>query len=199
MKPVRAAAIAICVGIAGSPVPLWAEEDTGSKRAEEGVTPADETALDRLFAQLAEAGPEAWRPLQQEIVRTWSRSGSPSADFLLRRGREALSEGDIQAALDHSGAVTDHAPGFAEGWHLRAAALSRAERLGPALAAVQRALALEPRHFGAMLGLSTILQAMEEPEAALDVLRRAREIHPHHPELRQGIEGLEAIVGDRRA
>jgi hypothetical protein len=43
-----------------------------------------------------------------------------------------------------------------------------------------------------MIGLATILREVGREEEALDVLRRVHEIHPHRPNVAQGIETLSA-------
>jgi tetratricopeptide (TPR) repeat protein len=148
------------------------------------------TSVDRLFDRLGKADQMGWQQIEQSIIREWSKSGSPAMDLLLQRGREALGEGEIDAALEHLTALVDHAPDFAEGWNTRATAHFRAERYGLAMRDLSRALALEPRHFGAMIGLATILRETGQEEEALEVLRRVHEIHPHRPNVIEGIERL---------
>jgi len=147
-------------------------------------------AIDRLFDRLAEPDQMGWQQIEQSIIREWSKSGSPAMDLLLQRGREALGEGEIDAALEHLTALVDHAPDFAEGWNTRATAHFRAERYGLAMRDLSRALALEPRHFGAMIGLATILRETGREQEALEVLRRVHRIHPHRPNVIEGIERL---------
>ncbi|RDC74493.1 tetratricopeptide repeat protein [Rhodovulum sp. 12E13] len=158
---------------------------------------AEESGLDRLFARLAEPDQPGWQQIERAIVAELSKSGSPAMDLLLQRGRDALEEGDIDIALEHLTALTDHAPDFAEGWNTRATAHFQAERYGLAMRDLSRALELEPRHFGAMIGLATILREVGREEEALDVLRRVHAINPHRPNVTQGIEQLsDALEGE---
>jgi Flp pilus assembly protein TadD len=158
--------------------------------------PAQEAAqgdggeIDRLLEQLADPEQEGWQQIEDRIAMEWSKSGSPAADLLLQRGREAMEEGEVEAALEHFGALTDHAPDFAEGWNALATAHYRNARLGLALDAIRRTLAIEPRHFGAMIGLGTILEAIGEDEEALEVFRMVHEMHPHRPNVNEWIERL---------
>ena len=71
------------------------------------------------------------RRLAREIEHEWSKSGSPAMDLLFNRGREALDGGDSRAAIEHLTALTDHAPKFAAGWHLRAIAFANVEDVRP--------------------------------------------------------------------
>ena len=146
--------------------------------------------VDRLLEQLADPDQEGWQQIEDRIAMEWSKSGSPAIDLLLQRGREAMEEGEVDAALEHFTALTDHAPDFAEGWNALATAHYRNERLGLALDSIRRTLALEPRHFGAMIGLATILEAIGEDAEALEVFRMVHEIHPHRPNVTEWIERL---------
>ena len=146
--------------------------------------------VDRLLEQLADPDQEGWQQIEDRIAMEWSKSGSPAIDLLLQRGREAMEEGEVDAALEHFTALTDHAPDFAEGWNALATAHYRDERLGVALHSIRRTLALEPRHFGAMIGLATILEAIGEDEEALEVFRMVHELHPHRPDVNAWIERL---------
>ncbi len=116
-------------------------------------------------------------------------------DLLLDRGRDALEAGDSQAAIDHFSALIDHAPDFAEGWHMRSVAFSRVGRYGLALADIERALALNPRHFNAIYGLGVILEELNQPDLAHRAFTRVLAIHPHHEAVTKALERLDSQVG----
>eukprot|EP00581_Thalassiosira_minuscula_P027389 CAMPEP_0184421344 /NCGR_PEP_ID=MMETSP0738-20130409/62194_1 /TAXON_ID=385413 /ORGANISM="Thalassiosira miniscula, Strain CCMP1093" /LENGTH=105 /DNA_ID=CAMNT_0026782653 /DNA_START=1 /DNA_END=314 /DNA_ORIENTATION=+ len=80
----------------------------------------DAGRLDTLFEALraAEEKSEA-RRIARDIEHEFTQSGSAAMDMLLKRGRDALEAGDSLAAIEHFTALTDHAPDFAEGWHMR--------------------------------------------------------------------------------
>lgn len=151
----------------------------------------DQDKIDRLLGELAKEEQPGWQQIAENIRIEWSKSGSPAMDLLLQRGREALEAEDYGVAVEHLSALIDHAPGFAEGWNLRATAFYRMERWGLALNDIQQTLALNPQHFGAMAGLGFVLQGMERPEAALDALQRSATLNPHVEEVQQTIERLE--------
>ena len=135
--------------------------------------------LDALFDRLAEASPEETGQIQGQIAAQWSRSGSAAMDLLLRRGEDAMEAGEPDLAIQHFSALIDHAPDFAEGYNGRATALYLAGQIGPALADIRRALALNPRHFGAMSGLAVILEELDRPEEALAVYRGILDLAPN--------------------
>lgn len=162
--------------------------------------PAQATEPDRLetlMAELADPGLERWQRVERQIVAIWSRSGSAAMDLLLQRGRAALEAGDTAAALEHLTALTDHAPGFAEGWNARATAWFQAGRYGPAMADIRQALALNPQHFGALAGLGAILEDTGDDTAAQAVFAAAHAIHPHHPAIRRALERLDRKLSGR--
>lgn len=144
-----------------------------------------------LLEELADPdSPDPGRILA-DLEREWSKSGSAAMDLLLQRGLAALDEGDLEAALDHLTALTDYAPDFAEGWNARAQALYLAGQIGPALGDVQRALALNPRHFVALGGLGAILDDLGRDDLAAEALRASLAINPHQPPLRAALQALD--------
>jgi tetratricopeptide (TPR) repeat protein len=137
-----------------------------------------------------------WPDVEAAIWSRWSQSGSPTADLLLDRGRTAMESGDIEVAIDHLTALVDHAPDFAEGYNARATAYYRAGLYGPALADIEMALALNPQHFGAIMGLALILEETGHPADALSAYRAVSAIHPHRPTLKDAMERLERQLGE---
>lgn len=140
--------------------------------------------LDALFAQLREASPETTPQLAEKIRQEMGKSGSAAMDLLRQRGEDALG-GDSGEAIGHLTALIDHAPDFAPGYALRAEAYFAAELWGPAIADLERALALEPRHFDAMISLAFLLETLERPEAALAVWDRVEALMPAAPEINE--------------
>lgn len=165
--------------------------------AQEGAGPAAApgSALDALFEELRQPDLEHWQRVETRIWREWSRSGSAAMDLLLQRGRDALQAGETAAAIEHLTALVDHAPDFAEGWNARATAFYMAGHYGPALDDIRTALALEPRHFGALSGLGLILEEMGRLETALEAYRASLAIHPHLQAARDGVARIERRLG----
>jgi tetratricopeptide (TPR) repeat protein len=157
------------------------------------VAAAEDTAkLDGLFDRLKSAPEGEAGRIETEIWIEWSKSGSPALDLLLQRGRDALELGDTQAAIEHFTAIIDQAPDFAEGWNARATAFYQAGEFGPSIADIAQVLQRNPRHFGAMSGLGTILEESGKPEQALEVYKAALAIHPHLAGVADAIARLEA-------
>ena len=162
-----------------------------------GPAPGQDAArLDALFAELAEPGRGDWQRIEGEITRIWSRSGSAAMDLLLRRGNEALEAADYPVAIEHFTALTDHAPDFAEGWNARATTFYLMGEFALSMADVERVLALNPRHFGALSGLAFMFEAMGETEMALEALEAVQAINPNRPNINQAVTRLRQQTGD---
>ncbi|NNE80484.1 MAG: tetratricopeptide repeat protein [Silicimonas sp.] len=162
--------------------------------ASQGLALADDAELEALFEGLKGADAEAATQIEARIYDIWSKSGSPSMDLLLDRGRTALSEGNTKLAIEHFTALIDHAPEFAEAYNARATAFFQAGQFGLSLSDIQTALSLNPRHFGALSGLALILEELGRPEDALDAWREVQALHPQRDGLRDSIQRLEREV-----
>lgn len=154
----------------------------------------DVADLDRMFQELAAPEGEGWRIAESDILREWSKSGSASMDLLLKRGEDALDQGDFPAAIGHLTALTDHAPDFAAGFYTRAAAYAMNGYFGPAAVDLARTLELEPRHFAALTQLGAMLEELGDEQGALQAYRASLDIHPHQQEAIDAVRRLEELL-----
>ncbi|MEO0378960.1 MAG: tetratricopeptide repeat protein [Pseudomonadota bacterium] len=145
-----------------------------------------------MLEALRSAEPAEAIRLSREIEREWAKSGSTSLDMLLRRGREALEQEQIDIAIEHLTAVTDHAPDFAEGWHARATAYYMKDLYGPALDDLQRALILNPDNYNALFGLGVMLQEFGDYGRAQDAFDQVLDLHPNHENASKAREQLKS-------
>lgn len=155
---------------------------------------AGEVSLDSLFQTLKSAEKSQAQKVAREIELEWSKSGSASANFLRKRGEDALEAEKPSQAVEHFTALTDHAPGFAEGWHGRARAFFQLGEYGLALADLRQTLALEPRHFGAIYGLGAILEQIGKQDEAYDAYKILLNLYPAHEKALEGVARLERRV-----
>jgi tetratricopeptide (TPR) repeat protein len=148
--------------------------------------PASPELLDKLRGASEVDAPR----IEREVETIWSRSGSPAMDLLLKRGRDALDKGDIALAINHFTALTDHAPGFAEGYHMRAQAYYRRDLYGPALADLETTLALNPDNYAAIFGLATMVQEFGDLARAATLYRKVLAINPNHENAKSALSGM---------
>ena len=156
--------------------------------------------LPELFEQLQNTGePFEARYAEQEIWRIWMSSGRDDVDALMREGVAAMQSGRFTDAIDHFGRIVAIAPEFAEGWNKRATAHYLNDDLGESVRDIQRTLALEPRHFGAISGMGLIFLKRGDPVGALDAFETVLEIHPHSRGARFRVQMLREALRGRSA
>jgi tetratricopeptide (TPR) repeat protein len=153
--------------------------------------------LDALFARLSDEDTKDWQRVQDEIWRVWSRSGSASMDLLLERANDAMKEGEPELALRFLDDLVRLDPDFAEGWNQRATVHFRLGEYGRSVADIERVLALEPRHFGALSGLAMILERLGDHEGAYRAYKEALAVHPNLPGAEEALKRLAPKVEGR--
>jgi tetratricopeptide (TPR) repeat protein len=154
--------------------------------------------LDELFGRLKAARDEEdGKAAVAEIWSLWLRSGQPDLDAPMDQAARLIAAGLPAMALPLLDGLVAKAPDWAEAWNQRATALYLMGEHDRSLADIERALALEPRHFGALSGLGLVRMGRGEHRAALAAYRRALAVNPFLEERRELIPELERKVGDK--
>ena len=136
--------------------------------------------LDERFAKLATAASkDVANKLESQIWALWQQSGCDDVDSLMWQAQLAIQQGQHKHAIDIAGRVIRLSPGYAEAWNLRATALFFLGDHTRSAADIAQTLTLEPRHFGALAGMTTINMRARKWGAALETLKAALKIHPH--------------------
>jgi tetratricopeptide (TPR) repeat protein len=182
--------------------PAWAH----AQASKEGAAPAPapdapseltqreqrDELLDRLFGRLKTAKDEQEAQIvEQSIWRLWMRSGKPTDDLLLEQATKSLNARQYSKALDILDAILEHSPEFSEAWNKRATVNYLVGRLEQSLADIDKVLALEPRHFGALSGLGMIRRDRGDERGALEAFREALAINPFMPNVKDAVQALE--------
>lgn len=147
--------------------------------------------LDKLKDTKSEA--EA-ATLEEEIYDAWLVSGSATVDTLMKRGLEYQQGEDLEGARDAFDKAIAILPDYAEVWNRRAALFFNDGKYDEAIKDLESAIRLEPRHFGAWIGLAMIFESIERPEAALKAYEKALAIYPMAQAALQGKKRLERAV-----
>ncbi|ODN69138.1 tetratricopeptide repeat protein [Methylobrevis pamukkalensis] len=156
------------------------------------VVDRNANSLDELFGRLAAAkSPAEAHPFEQRILKRLIDSDSDTVDLMVKWAVEAMNAERWGAALDLLDQALLLQPDFAEGYNRRATVWFMLDDYGRSLADIERALAIEPRHFGALSGLAGIMQRIGETDRAYEVYSRLAAIHPNLPDVRKAIEKLE--------
>jgi len=183
------------MSLASFPVAAPTSHETPPRPASEAATPQ----VAALFGQLHKVtSDEEAKPLEDQILTLFLESGSPSVDILMTRTAGALAAGDRDTAQKLLDAVTQVAPGYAEGWHQRGKLQAIAGDDEGAIISLQKAVTLNPRQFAAMAELGSILVQYGDSRDALTVLRRARTLDPHFANLDREVQQLSREVEGER-
>jgi tetratricopeptide (TPR) repeat protein len=169
-------------------------------RAQSAEMDAAATArrLDELFGRLKTTKDEQdGKAAVVEIWSLWLRSGRPDLDAAMDEASRLIGAGLPSLALPLLDKLVGRAPDWAEAWNKRATVLYLLGQHDLSLADIERTLALEPRHFGALAGLGLIRIARGEHRAALAAYRRALAVNPFLDERRELIPELERKVGEK--
>ena len=169
-------------------------EPTQRDRAVESALPEAAAAdLEEWFDRLASAkSPMEAHGAEQQIVRRWAESGSATVDLLMSWAAEAMEEKNHARVLDLLDQVIVMKPDFAEGYNRRATVYFAMGDVSRSFADIERTLALEPRHFGALSGLGTVLMEIGDRSRAEEIYRRALAIHPQLTSVKEALDKLEA-------
>lgn len=162
-------------------------------------TPAEPQApLEKLYDQLSAAeSAAAANRLASQIRLVWTDSGSDTVNLLMDRAEAAMEADDADRAARHLDDALSLEPDFAEAWNRRAMLYLADGEAAQALEAVNKALIADPKHFGALVGLGTILERLNRNEAAYEAYGEALEIHPFHEEATTRRERLAPLVEGR--
>lgn len=163
-----------------------------------GAAHADQTnvALGPLFAQLqASAQPDERAQIEHQIWELWSQSGRAEVDQAFALGARAMAAGEFKLAVEWFGRVVELAPTFAEGWNKRATAHYLASNLDESVRDIQKTLALEPRHFGALAGMGLIFMQRGDLAGALLAFEQVLVVHPYSASAQVHVRELRARLG----
>ncbi len=146
---------------------------------EDTVPAAPENRLDKLFADLKrERNERAAQRIAGRISEQWTKSGSASIDLMMGWSQTAIDDKKFDVALDFLDQVVTMRPQFAEGWNRRATAHFLMRNYAKSMSDINRTLALEPRHFGAIAGMAQILKDTGQKQLALAAWERVLTIYP---------------------
>ena len=158
------------------------------------VAGQDDPRLNDLFAELKSSETVAAAAgIEIQIWRIWSLSNDAAVDRMLAGGTAAINHGGYDAAMTSFNSVIEMRPDFAEDWNKRATLYYLMGDYDRSIADVERTLALEPRHFGALAGLGLINMELERHAEALAAFEATLAVHPHMPHARRMVKRLRAL------
>lgn len=164
--------------------------------------PAEEqrpATLDDLYAELASAvDTQTAMLVDLAISERLDAAGGPTAQLLSQRALVTAEGGNFRLALELADAAVAFAPRYAEGFSTRATIHALKEDYGAAMADLQQALTIEPRHYRALANAGAILESSGDDVRALEAYDKALALYPLYEEVRTAADALrKKIDGDR--
>lgn len=128
----------------------------------------------------------------------WFRADTEENNRELQRlMRLRVNEDSAAEILDGYQALIERAPRFAEAYNQRAIVHFRLGELAKAVSDCEKVLKLNPYHFGAASGLAQCFMKLKKLRAALRSYRRANRINPNLDGVKQVIDSLERMLGEK--
>ena len=145
-----------------------------------------------LARVLHDTDPAPARMAADALWQIWFRGGTEDQNNELQRILHLPDFEEILAGLDD---LVREAPKFAEVYNQRAILFFRRGEFSRSIADCQKALELNPYHFGAQAGMGQCFLKLRKPRLALRAFRMAIETNPTMTQLTETIEMLEKSVG----
>ena len=154
--------------------------------------------IDKLFEALKIAPTEeSAKYVENRIWALWLAAGGDTSNLLMGRVKTAMEKKELDVALKLLNAIIDLKPDFVEAWNRRATVYFNNRDYVSAIEDIHEVLMREPRHFGALSGLGTIMQELGEDKAALEAYRRALAVHPKLEKIPELVKKLTEKVEGR--
>tara|TARA_A100001015_G_scaffold126312_1_gene139969 strand:- start:1394 stop:1954 length:561 start_codon:yes stop_codon:yes gene_type:complete len=146
---------------------------------------ADERNLElkKLFKLLETNDTETALNIEKKIWKIWSihpsnnRKGFRLTD-MLAQGELMIIKKDLNEAIKMFSLIISIDSNWAEAWNKRATALYLYGRYDESISDIKKVLKIEPRHFGAIIGLSLNNIELKNYKKALKSCEEAKKIYP---------------------
>ncbi|MSU79683.1 MAG: tetratricopeptide repeat protein [Gemmataceae bacterium] len=133
----------------------------------------------------------------ESLWAIWQRGDSTDNNQELQRLMRMIGKGDdatiILAGFD---VLLRKAPRFAEAYNQRAIVHFKRGDYVQAIRDCEKAMRLNPHHFGAATGMGQCFMKQKKLRAALRIYRRASRINPNLHNVRETIVSLERMLGE---
>ncbi len=120
----------------------------------------------------------------------WFRAGGRLAQSVLTRIARTIEAGESENAVSMLTELLRSHPKYAEAYHQRSQAHYLEDRFDATMRDAQRAIKLNPWHFGAMANRAHALVGLGRMQDALNAYRKVLTLHPRMPGIRTAIRHL---------
>ena len=152
----------------------------------------------RLAARLHDEDPIVSELAADALWSIWFRADTKENNQELQRlMRQRVDASNAAVVLAGFNTLIAKTPRFAEAYNQRGIAYFRLGDLAHSVADCEKVLRLNPYHFGAAGGLAQCFMKQKKLRAALRTYRRANRINPKLDGVRQVIDSLERMLGEK--
>ena len=135
--------------------------------------------LNNLFKKLNETeNQDEIRDLISDIWNIWYEVDDPKVIEYFEKGIQAMNLRNYPLAIRFFNNLIEEDPNFAEAWNKRATAYFMMGDFDKSMLDIVKTLELEPRHFGALDGMSLIFIHQGQYQEALKVYDQMLELFP---------------------
>ena len=139
----------------------------------------NQNLIDKLLLDLKSNDLSVRELATSQLWRIWFWQKGKIPLEQIEESERLLSAGDVTAANSILDDLVDALPDFAEAWNRRAVLRFMTKNYDRAIADCERAIELNPVHFGALHGLGLCHVALGNYSAAIRAFRSALEVQPH--------------------
>ncbi|MFT4862802.1 MAG: tetratricopeptide (TPR) repeat protein [Pseudohongiellaceae bacterium] len=154
---------------------------------------ADQTdpRLNDLFAQLlVQDNNIALRGIESQIWEIWLAYPNPDVERLMLLGTASMNAQATSDALLIFSQLTESFPNYAEAWNKRATLYYMLGDLDASISDIEKTLALEPRHFGALSGLGLVYIQRNELRKAKQAFEDLVAVHPNSTNAQTNLDAV---------
>ena len=151
--------------------------------------------LDKLFLDLKKNIPSKSANIEQKIWRLWSTHPSDEKlTSLLDEGSRLVQDQKFYKAISIFTDAIEIDPTWAEAWNKRATVFYMVGEFQKSQNDIDKVLALEQRHFGALAGQGLVNIQLKNYEKAIKSYEKAQEIYPAMRSPKIMIKQIEELI-----
>jgi len=148
----------------------------------------------QLLRALKEEDPAVHDMARRGLEHLWFHAAGAEAYSMMETAYQAGEGVEAKSAVPLLDRLTRKYPGYAEGWNRRAAVLWKLGEYRQSMEACERALKLNPNHYGAWQGLGVCHLQLGDVTEACRALRAALAIAPHDEATQRSLQQCEQLL-----
>ena len=155
---------------------------------------ADQTdkRLDMLFGRLSSSSDaQVIRSTENEIWEIWFAHPNSDVERLMQIGVQRMNASRQSEAMLIFNELTENFPDYAEAWNRRATLHYLLGNYQESIRDIEKVLALEPRHFGALSGLGLVYLQLDQLGKAKQAFEDLIDVHPNSPNAQENLRRVD--------